>query len=252
MARFDSGVLGYMKGRIGTIVARMRYGEVYTAPRALKYNIKSEKLKFAQKVFGRRQRLNTQLRKNKKIQAFWKAIDSSGKNDNTKLMKRNFPFVTYERILPGCGFTPVSDDKIIVKNVRFVGFDVVFDFKIERADAENLAPPYDVFSILILDRYFENTNEGLIRHKILFGETVFMTIENETPDSFQTFRHLYFDSVHNRMYRAEKVYILIAAIKFNEQKNNYEWTDTYFEELQNHIPEDKKTVWNEHIYRFED
>jgi hypothetical protein len=71
MAQFENGVLGYMKGKIGTIVARVRYGEVYVSKKARKYNIKSENLKLAQKVFGRRQRLNAQLRKDKKIQAFW-------------------------------------------------------------------------------------------------------------------------------------------------------------------------------------
>ena len=252
MARFDSGVFGYMKGKIGTIVARIRYGEVYIAPKALKYNIKSEKLKLAQKVFGSRQRLNTQLRKDNKIQDFWKAIDSSGKNDNMKLMKRNQPFVAYEGILPGCGFTPLSDNKIIVKNLHFDGFDVVFDFKLERADAKKLEPPYEVFSILLLDRSFQNTQYGLIRQRTLYGETVSLTFENELQDSFRTFRHLYFDSVHNRMYCAEKAYILIAAIKFNELKNKYEWTDTYFEELLDYVPDDKKIKWDTRIYKFSD
>jgi len=251
MARFESGVLGYMKGKFGDIIARMRYGEVYIAPKT-KYKIKSDKLKFAQKVFGRRQRLNTQLRKDKKIQEFWKAIDSTGKNDNTKLMKRNHSFVSDERLLPGCGFTPVCNEKIIVKNVHFVGFDIVFDFKLDLADAKKLGPPYDVFCVLVLDRYFENSVDGLIRHKTLYAETVALTFEDDSQGSFQTFRHLYFDSVHNRMYQAEKAYIMIAAIKFNDLKNKYEWSDTYFEELLNHIPEDKMIKWDKHIHKFYD
>ena len=252
MARFDSGVLGFLKGRIGTIVARMRYGEVYIAPRALKYKITSEKLKLAQKVFGRRQRLNTQLRKDKKIQEFWKSIEVDGKNGNMKLMKRNQPFVTYERILPGCGFTPQSENKIIVKDLHFDVHDIVFDFKLERANPKKLEPPYEVFSILMLDRHLDNTGMGLRRYSTFYGESVSLSFENEQQDSFQTFRHLYIDSVHNRMYHAERAYILIAAIKFNELKNKYEWTDTYFQELQNHIPEDKIIKWDTRIYKFYD
>jgi hypothetical protein len=240
MARFDSGVFGYLRGRIGSIVARMRYDEVYIAPKALKYKIKSEKLKFAQKVFGRRQSFNKQLRQNKKIQAFWKSVDAPGKNDNMKLMIRNKPFVAYEGILPGCGFTPINDNKIIVKDFHFDGNYGVFDFKLERADSRKLEPPYEVFSILMLDRELEDTKYGIIRHKSLFGDAVSLTFENEPQDSFQTFRCLHIGAVHNRMYRAEKAYILIAAIKFNELKNKYEWTDTYFQELHNYIPEDKQ------------
>jgi len=251
MARFESGILGNVKGKIGNIIARLRYGEVYIAPKT-KYDIKSEKLKFSQKVFSRRQRFNSELRKNLKIQEFWKAIDAPGKNDNTKLMKRNKPYVEFERLLPGCGFTPDSDNKIVVRNVHFERFDLVFDFKIHREDDNKLEPPYDVFSILVLDRVFENSIDGLIRHKTLYCETVSLTFENDSRDSFQTFKHLYFDSVHNRMYRSEKAYILIAAIKFNETDYKYEWSDTYFEELQNYIPDDKKINWDKHKYKFYD
>jgi len=249
MARFDGGVLGFLKGRIGTIVARMRYGEVYISPKALKYKIKSEKLKFAQKVFGRRASFNKQLRLNKKIQAFWKSVDAPGKNDNMKLMIRNQPFVAYDGIVPGCGFTPQSDNKIIVKDFHFDGNYGVFDFKIERADNRKLEPPYEVFSILMLDRELEDTKYGIIRHKSLQGDTVSMTFENEPQDSFQTFRSLHIGAVHNRMHTAEKAYILIAAIKFNELKNKYEWTDTYFQELQNYIPEDKQIKPGTPIYK---
>lgn len=252
MARFDSGVFGFLKGKIGSIVARMRYGEVYIAEKPLKYKIKSEKLKLTQKVFGRRQRLNTQLRKNKKIQALWKAIDAEGLNNNTKLMIRNKPFVSYERLLPGCGFTPVSDDKIIVNNIHFEGFDIVFDFKIGRANPKKLLAPYEVFCILLFDRLLHNSGMGLIRDKVIFGATGFNTFDNETTDSAQTFRFMYIDEIHSRRYIAEKAYVMIAAIKFNEMKNKYEWTDTYFEELQNYVPENKKTKWNEHIYRLDD
>ncbi len=249
MARFDGGIFGFIKGKIGAIVARIRYDEVYIATKALKYNIKSEKLKLAQKIFGRRQRLNSQLRKDKKIQDFWKSVSAEGKNDNMKLMIRNKPFVSYESILPGCGFTPPCDDKIIVKDFHFDGFDVVFDFKIERVNTRKLEPPYEVFSILMLDRELEETLDGIIRRKALDGETVSITFENETQDSFQTFRHLYIQQVHNRMYCAEKAYILIAAIKFNELKNKYEWTDTYFQELHDYIPEDKQIKPGTRIYK---
>lgn len=252
MAQFDSGVFGFLRGKVGTLISRLRYGKVYVAAKPLKHNIQSEKLKLAQKVFSRRQRLNTQLRKDKKIQAFWKAVDTEGLNDNTKLMKRNQPFVAYECILPGCGFTPLSDDKIIVKNVHFEKYEIVFDFKLERANPKKLEPPYDVYCILLLDRYFKNSGSGLIRHKMIFGETGFCTFESETGDSFQEFRYKHEGTVNRiRMY-AEKAYVMVAAIKFNELKNKYEWSDTYFEELFDYVPEEEKTKWDTRKYIFHD
>jgi hypothetical protein len=250
MARFDSGVLGYMKGKIGTIVARIRYGEVYIAPKARKYKIKSENLKLAQKVFGRRQRLNTQLRKDKKIQAFWKAIDSSGKNDNTKLMKRNHSFVAYERLLPGCGFTPVCDDKIVVKNVVVEELDIKFKYKLERDNPKILEPPYDVFCIFILDRLFQYTNDGRIRHNVIVADTTFQAIENEPSGTFIPVAVCPDHIIRQQKYLAEKAYIMVAAIKFNELKNKYEWSDTYFEEISDFMPdEDKKKKWDGRILK---
>ena len=38
---------------------------------------------------------------------------------------------------------------------------------------------------------------------------------------------------------------MVAAIKFNDLKNKYEWSDTFFEELFDFMPdEDKKKKWN--------
>jgi hypothetical protein len=253
MARFDSGVLGYMKGRIGTIVARIRYGEVYIAPKARKYKIKSEKLKFAQNVFGRRQRLNTQLRKDIKIQAFWKAIDSSGKNDNTKLMKRNQPFVDYERLLPGCGFTPLSDDKIIVKNVVVEELDIKFEYKLERTNLKILEPPYDVFCVFILDRLFQYSNDGRIRQNVFSAETKFQTIETEPSGTFIPVTVRPETVIRQQKYVAEKAYIMVAAIKLNELKNKYEWSDTYLEELIDYMPdENQKKKWDGKILKNND
>ncbi len=45
---------------------------------------------------------------------------------------------------------------------------------------------------------------------------------------------------------------MIAAIKFNELKNKYEWTDTYFEEIYDYIAEDKKQDINGRPIRYED
>lgn len=192
------------------------------------------------------------MRKDKKIQAFWNAIDADGLNNNTKLMKRNQPFVTYECLLPGCGFTPLIDDKIIVKNVHFDKHDIVFDFKLNRINPKELEPPYDVYCILILDRYFKNSGMGLIRHKMILGETVFITVENESDDSFREFRYSLVGNVNRIRLYAERVYVMVAAIKFNELKNKYEWTDTYFEELFDYVPEEEKTVWDKRKYIFHD
>ena len=43
---------------------------------------------------------------------------------------------------------------------------------------------------------------------------------------------------------------MVAAIKFNELKNKYEWSDTYFEEISDFMPdEDKKKKWDGRILK---
>jgi len=253
MARYDSGVLGFLRGKIDNIVGRLRYGEVYVAKRPLKYNTKSDKVKFTRKVFSRRQRLNSQLRKDPKIVSFWKSVNAEGLNDNTKLMIRNKPFVSYERLLPGCGFTPVNDDKIFVNNIVVEELDIKFVYKIERANPKILEPPYDVFCILILDRLFEYTPHGRIRHKTIAAASAFQTIENETQGTFMPVTVRPNHIIRQEKYLAEKAYVMVASIKFNELKNKYEYSDTYFEELFDFMPDKAQIpVWDGSVLRLED
>lgn len=253
MAQFDSGVFGFLRGKIGTIVSRLRYGKVYISAKPLKYKTKSDKVKLARKIFSRRQRLNSWLRKDKKIQAFWRTIDADGLNNNTRLMIRNQPFVEYERLLPGCGFTPLCDDKMLMRNVTMDEMDISLEFKLERANPKHLEPPYELFCIFILDRLFAYSHEGRVREKTITASTTFQTIENESPDDFMTVKFRPDHIIRQEKYLAEKAYIMVAAIKFNELKNKYEWSDTYFEEIFDYMPdEDKKMKWNGITLKLED
>jgi hypothetical protein len=252
MAQFDSGVFGFLRGKIGTIVSRLRYGKVYVSAKPLKYKTKSDKVKLARKIFSRRQRLNSRLRKDKKIQAFWRTIDADGLNNNTRLMIRNQSFVEYERLLPGCGFTPISDNKVLVRNISISERESSFEFKLERANPKALEPPYDVFCVSIVDRIYINSTDGLIREKIISSDTKFVTIEEEPANEFIPVTINQNNEVRDYKYLADKFYVMVAAIKFNELKNKYEWSDTYFEELFNIIPEDKRIKWDEKKYKFED
>lgn len=45
---------------------------------------------------------------------------------------------------------------------------------------------------------------------------------------------------------------MIAAIKFNENKKKYEWTDTYFEEISDLVPNDMKQEINGRALKFQD
>jgi len=252
MAQFDSGVFGFLRGKIGTIVSRLRYGKVYVSAKPLKYNTKSDKVKTTRKVFSRRQRLNHELRKHEYIRSFWKAVESEGLNENTKLMIRNKPFISYDRLLPGCGFTPLGNDKVLVRNISIGEKDSTFEFKLERDNPKLLEPPYDVFCIFIVDRMFQNTVDGLMREKTIIGDINFVTIEKEPEDSFIPVKITQQYQMVQHKYYAEKAYFMVAAIKFNELKNKYEWSDTYFEELFDFIPEDKRIKWLENKYKFED
>lgn len=253
MAEFDSGVFGFLRGKIGTVVSRLRYGKVYVSAKPLKYKTKSDKVKLARKIFSRRQRFNSRLRKDQKIQTFWRAIDADGLNNNTRLMIRNQPFVEYERLLPGCGFTPVCEDKTIVRNISMDELDISFEFKLERANPKHLEPPYELFCVFVLDRLFKYTHEGRIREKTITADVSYQTIESESPDTFIPVKFRPNHIIRQEKYLAEKAYIMVAAIKFNELKNKYEWSDTYFEELFEFMPdESKKKKWNGVTLKMED
>jgi hypothetical protein len=168
-------------------------------------------------------------------------------------MKRNHSFVEYERLLPGCGFTPVSDDKIIVKNIVVEELDVKFEFKLELNNPKILEPPYEVFCIFILDRLFQYTGSGRIRHNVFEADTTYQTIEIEPSGTFIPVTVRPGDTIRKHKYVAEKAYIMVAAIKFNELKNKYEWSDTHFEELSDFMPdEDKKKKWDVKILKNND
>lgn len=253
MARFDSGIFGLMRGKIGNIIARFRYGKVYIAQKPDRYKASMTEASVRNRaVFSRRQRFNSRLRKNEGIRKFWEAIDAEGLNDNTKLMIRNTPYVVYERLLPGFGFTPKSEEKVVVRNIRFEGHTVYFEFRLERTSKRKLSPPYDLYCVLVSDRWFEYQISTILRKKDVVSATRFQRIENEEPYDYQsvsfTFENDFFKSVELSV----RCYVMFAAIKFNELKNKYEWTDTYFEEVSDIVPNDMKEEVNGRNLRFED
>lgn len=253
MARFDSGIFGLMRGKIGNIVARLRYGKVYVSSKPGKHRAKqTEAAKRNRAIFSRRQRLNKGLRKDDNIRKFWKVVESEGLNHNTKPMKRNTPYVAYERLLPGAGFTPNSEEKIIVKNIHLEGGTIQFDFKIERTNPRKLKLPYDLYCIVLADRWFEYSESQILRKKDIATATRHKRIETEQSDAFQTVSLIFNTAFVKNIEYSEKCYVMFAAIKFNEQKNKYEWTDTYFEEISDLVPNDMKQEVNGRTLRFED
>ncbi len=252
MAYFEGGFFEYLRGRFGTFISRMRYGKTYISRAPGRYNTKSVKVKTMRKVFSRRQRINHELRRCPKIREFWKSIDVEGLNDNTRLMIRNKDFVAYERMLPGLGITPASFNKISVKNIVIEATDITFDFKLLRAAPGKLEPPYDVFCVFITDRHYKETAFGFTRDKRFYSGTKFVTVEEENGDSYIPLRVRQYYRAEQAKYEAEKAYLLVAAIKFNELKNKYEWSETFFEELFDFVPAEKKKDHSASSIRYDD
>lgn len=253
MARFDSGIFGLMRGKIGNIVARLRYGKVYVARKPDRYKAnQTEAAKRNRAVFSRRQRFNSTLRKNKSIKKFWEEVDSEGLNGNTKLMIRNTPYVAYEKLLPGAGFTPKSEEKIFVRNLGFDGQQVQFDFKIKRTNQKKLEPPYNLFCILVTDRWFEYGVDRIIRNKGIECLVRVREIESEQYETFQTVSFIYDKGYLTSVFLSERCYVMIAAVKLNELKNKYEWTETYFEEVSDLVTNDMKQDVNGRVLKYED
>ena len=227
MARFDSGVLGFLRGKIGTIVARKRYGEIYVSRKPEKINANQTKAAKDNRVrFKRIQRLSHEIRRHTELRTFWKAVDAEGLNDNTKVIKRNSKLVTHEELLPGCGITPKSDNVLEVKNVEIHNYRVSFDFKLNRANPKVLEPPYDVFLFLLFEKIVHPTFP-----KEFYSAFRVHRIEEEPADDFIHIISRY-DGI-SRQYAdyAEKRHAMVAVIKFNELKNKYEYSDTDFSEI---------------------
>lgn len=253
MAQFDGGIFGFLRGKIGTIVARNRYGKTYLAVKPLKYKANQTKeAKLNRNIFSRRQRLNKVLRRNDKIRKFWKDVEADGLNDNTKLMKRNTDFVEYERIVKGAGFTPVSENKLEINNYDFDCRILKIEFKINRSTEKIIEPPYEVFCIGIIDRYFLKVDTYFQRMKEIYGVTRYHLIENEEPDKFNILTFDFGDIFRQKCLLSEKSYFMMAAIKYNELKNKYEYTDTYFEEIFDYIPIDRKIDLNSKPIKYND
>lgn len=227
MARFDSGVFGFLRGKIGTLVARKRYGETYVSRKPGKINANQTKpAKDNRERFKRMQRLSHEIRKYPELRAFWKAVDAEGLNENTKVIKRNSKLVTHESLLPGCGITPKSDNVLEVKNMEIHNYRVSFDFKLNRANPKALEPPYDVFLFLLFEKivhpsFQKEFSSALIIHKI----------EHEPSDDFIHVISRYKDVPRQHAVLAVKRHAMVAAIKFNELKNKYEYSDTNFSDI---------------------
>lgn len=242
MARFDSGIFGFLRGKIGNIVARKRYGETYVSRKPNKINANQTKpARDNRKRFSRTQRLNHQIHRHPQIRNFWKLIDADGLNDNTRVFKRNSKFVTHEVLLPGCGFTPKNDNTIEVKDLSIRNFNINFDYKLNRANPKALKPPYDLYFILLL----EKVGEG-------FGSREFLSvlniqrIESESKEGFNHFHTRYNDVDRQSAEQSVKRHLMLAAIKFDEQKNNYEWSDTNFTEITDFVSETAPNPYGKH------
>ena len=233
MARFDSGVLGFLRGKFGTLVARKRYGETYVSRKPDKINAnQTQAAKDNRTRFKRTQRLSHEIRRHPYLRAFWKAVDAEGLNDNTKVIKRNSKLITHDLLLPGCGITPKSDNGLEVKNLEIHNYRVSFDFKLNRANPKALEPPYDVCIFLL----FEKVPVGGYT-KEFHSAFKFHRIEEEHSDEFIRVISRYDDVSRKNADVAQKKHAMVAVIKFNELKNKYEYSDTDFSQITYYVSE---------------
>jgi hypothetical protein len=240
MARFDSGVFGFLRGKIGTLVARKRYGETYVSRKPGKIKANQTKAAKDNRVrFKRIQRLSHEIRVYPELRAFWKAVDADGLNDNTKVIKRNSMLIRHDVLLPGCGITPKSDNILEVKNVEIHNYRVSFDFKLNRANPKALEPPYDVYMFLL----FEKIKDDIVPKEFTSVLTIHK-IEEEPSDDFIHIISRYKDVPRQHAELAVKRHAMVAVIKFNELKNKYEYSDTNFSEINYFVSQTKPNPYS--------
>jgi hypothetical protein len=233
MARFDSGVFGFLRGKIGTLVARKRYGETYVSrkPGKIKAN-QTKAAKDNRERFKRIQTLSHEIRRHKELRDFWKAVDADGLNDNTKVIKRNSMLIRHDVLLPGCGITPAGDNVLEVKNVEIHNFRVSFDFKLNRANPKALELPYDVYLLLLFEKIQHHSYP-----KEFYSALIIHRIEEEPSEEYTRIISKYDDISRQNAEVAVKRHAMIAVIKFNDLKNKYEYSDTNFSEITNFVSE---------------
>lgn len=241
MARFKSYLPGDITGKFGKLVYKSRYGSSYISRLPEFYNAnKTEAALENRRKFSRRQRLNSGLRKDKRLVELWKASDAEGLNDNAKMMRRNTPFVTSKNFLPGLGFTPHSDNKLVVRKVSFVGKNVNFEFKINRKNKSAFKTPYDICCVIIYDGTHEHGVISTYKFKHIVTQYEYLTITKDSGKDFLKASILMTSPETNYKHFAEKILLMAAAIKQKHGKKKYEWTETFFEDITDIIPENER------------
>lgn len=232
MARFRSDLPGDVSGKYGKIAVRNRYGKSYISKLPEIYKANQTQAALNNRIkFSRRQTLNSSLRIDKKLVEFWKASDAEGLNDNARLMRRNTPFVEIDRLLPGLGFTPSSGNKMVIKNVSYMGKTVSFDYKILRKNKSALKAPYDICCVMVYDWNNKNNHDLKCKFTRIYTHSEYLPVTKDSGKDFRQVSFMLKDPASGFVEGAERIYFMAAAIKQKQGKKKYEWTETFFEEI---------------------
>lgn len=227
-----SGAAGSIRGKVGDKIYRKVNGEtvVGQVPEFINvsYSPGCLRTRFRFRVS---EELAKTIKAEELLYGIWDKMKPVGANKFSRIMKANSGIATSK----GLNHSNVITPKQITVPHRFRKFctklgkssigltddSVYAEMRVYRYNNTILVPPYSAYFIIYLRR--QNSSEDIPGFKILPFK---INVMEETTDIFQHYEIKFDEQTKDTIKQYTEAVVFFALVKFNEDVNKYEWSET--------------------------
>jgi hypothetical protein len=227
-----SGTAGSIRGKVGDKIYRKVNGDtvVGQVPEFINvsYSPGCLKTRFRFKVS---EELSKIIKEEELLYGIWDKMKPVGANKFSRIMKANSGLATPKGlnhrnvITPKQNTVPYRFRKFCTKlgkdSIGLTGDSVYANMRVHRYANPILVPPYTAYFIIYLGR--QENSEEFPEFKILPFK---IFLPEESPEMFQHYEIKFDEQTNDTIRQYTEAVVFFALVKFNDELNKYEWSET--------------------------
>jgi hypothetical protein len=227
-----SGTAGSIRGKVGDKIYRKVNGDtvVGQVPEFINvsYSPGCLKTRFRFKVS---EELSKVIKAEELLYGIWDKMKPVGANKFSRIMRANSGLATSEGlnhrnvITPKQNTVPYRFRKFCTRlgknSIGLTGDSVYADMRVHRYSNVILVPPYTAYFILYLGR--QNSSDDFPEYKFLPYK---IYVQEETAEIFQHYEIKFDEQTKETIRQYTEAVVFFALVKFNDELNKYEWSET--------------------------
>lgn len=219
MARFNPGILGEVRGKIGDYVVRKMNGKYFVSLRPEHYKIsQNKKARDSRNGFGICVNLARMVNNSPELKLVWKSAPVEGTSAYHRILKHNLPLCREGNLTINNIITP-SGLSNPVKNVSFDRESLIIQIDQEIVKGEFESEQFKIFYLIYMDQH--------IRNKDTTNQFVILSSELNVRNSLELNKN--FSDVYQSLFGKFTKFIIYTSVLYDKGLKSFHSSTKGFE-----------------------